>query len=421
MRRLFVFWLACAACLPAQQGKDSKDSKEAQEERDLEESVGEAGSSPIEYARALERHLRKYPDSKQREEIERVLVQAAIDSRNKRMLVTYGVPVVERGSTDPVVLEHVARALLDQTDKPSSEKALKYTRKLEEVLVSREKELRASPGIGKGGRLDDLLQRESRAQTFQARALGNLGNAAEAAAQAQRAWKIYPSAEAAREAGRWLEKAGQNEAAIEAYADAFSFNNAQKARDREKVAELYRKVKGSETGLGDLLLAAWDRTEARIAEDRQRLKEFDPNAGAVQPFDFTLGGLKGSPLPLATLKGKVTVLDFWATWCRPCRAQHPLYEQVRARFKDRDDVVFLAVNTDDDRAVVEPFLQAQKWDSRVYFEDGLQSVLRINSIPTTVILNRQGTVVNRMVGYIPERFVEMLAARIEEALTEQEP
>jgi len=418
MKRVFVLWVACAACLAAQQAKDSQGSKE---EQDLEEAVGEAGSSPIEYARALERHLKKYPDSKQRQEIERVLVQAAIDTRNKRMLVAYGVPVLERGSSDPLMLEHVTRALLDQTTEAANEKALKYSRKLEEVLATREKEVRSAPGIGKGARLDDLLQRLSRSQIFQARALGNLGKTAEAAAQAQRAWKTCPSGEAAREAGRWLEKAGQTDAALEAYADAFSFNDAQRTQDREKVAELYRKSKGSEAGLGNLLLAAWDRTQARMAEDRKLLKQFDPNAGATQPFDFTLGALTGDSLPLSSLKGKVTVLDFWATWCRPCRAQHALYEQVRARFKDRNDVAFIAVNTDEDRQAVAPFLEAQKWDKRVFFEDGLQGALRINSIPTTVILNRQGTVVSRMAGYIPDRFVEMLAVRIEEALSETEP
>ncbi len=44
------------------------------------------------------------------------------------------------------------------------------------------------------------------------------------------------------------------------------------------------------------------------------------------------------------------MLDFWATWCVPCREQHPLYEKVKAKFKDSGDVVFLAVDTDEDHA-----------------------------------------------------------------------
>ena len=74
---------------------------------------------------------------------------------------------------------------------------------------------------------------------------------------------------------------------------------------------------------------------------------------------------------MATLKGKIVVFDFWATWCVPCRAQHPLYEQVKKRFAGNPDVVFLSIDTDEDRALVQPFLDEVKWKDAVYFEDGL--------------------------------------------------
>ena len=99
-------------------------------------------------------------------------------------------------------------------------------------------------------------------------------------------------------------------------------------------------------------------------------------------MQFTLSGLDGDKLPLSSLLGKVIVLDFWATWCGPCREQHPLYEQVKARFKDTGDVVFLSVDTDEDHSLVKPFLESDQVDGqKVYFEDGLQSLLRSLPFP----------------------------------------
>jgi thiol-disulfide isomerase/thioredoxin len=122
---------------------------------------------------------------------------------------------------------------------------------------------------------------------------------------------------------------------------------------------------------------------------------------------------------MSSLKGKVVVLDFWATWCGPCRVQHPLYEQVRQRFKDNPDVIFLDVDTDEDRSLVKPFLERQKWSQEVVYDDGLGGFFRLSSIPTTVVLNRRGEVQSRMPGFVPERFVDMLTERIGSALTEK--
>jgi thiol-disulfide isomerase/thioredoxin len=109
-------------------------------------------------------------------------------------------------------------------------------------------------------------------------------------------------------------------------------------------------------------------------------------------------------------------LDFWATWCGPCRIQHPLYDQVKKRFAKDPSVVFLAISTDEERDLVKPFLESQKWSTRVYFEDGLSLALRISSIPTTILLDRRGGISTRMNGFDPDSFVETLTARIDEAL-----
>jgi thioredoxin-related protein len=92
---------------------------------------------------------------------------------------------------------------------------------------------------------------------------------------------------------------------------------------------------------------------------------------------------------------------------------------VKASFKGRDDVVFLGINTDQERDVVKPFLAQNKWNKAVYYEDGLSNFLKVASIPTTMIFNRKGVMTSRLNGFVPERFEDMLRERIQEALKEE--
>jgi thiol-disulfide isomerase/thioredoxin len=260
--------------------------------------------------------------------------------------------------------------------------------------------------------------------SLQARAQGNLGRTGEALALAQKSFETYPNAEAAREIGRWLSRTGKEAEAVQWFAYAFTIPDARqddktRAADRARLGELYRKLHdGSEKGLGDVVLEAYDKSFAIVTERQMRLSRLDPNSRVTDPMKFTLSGLQGDKLELASLKGKVVVMDFWATWCGPCRVQQPLYEQVRNRFKDRPEVVFLSINTDETRESVAPFIEENRWDKRVYFEDGLGQALQISSIPTAVLINKRGEIHSRMNGFIPERFVEMLSERIEQALAE---
>jgi thiol-disulfide isomerase/thioredoxin len=267
----------------------------------------------------------------------------------------------------------------------------------------------------------------ARALLFQSRARTVLGEHQEAERLASESFSIYPSEEAAREDAAALEHLGRFKDALNRLADALTVPDSRaadsdRADDRRKLGEMYRKVHHSQKGIGDVVLAAYDRTAAQGKQRQSKLLAMDPNASATEPMQFTLSGLDGSKLPLSNLKGRVVVVDFWATWCQPCRIQHPLYEQVKARFKDRPDVVFLAVDTDteEDRPKVGPFLDTQKWSRNVYFEDGLQRLLNVSSIPTTMLFDKRGQVASRMNGFLPDKFVDQLTDRIESALSESQ-
>ena len=115
--------------------------------------------------------------------------------------------------------------------------------------------------------------------------------------------------------------------------------------------------------MGDAILEAYDRTAALLSERRAILKAKDPNAVAAHVEDFVLPAVEDAapPLAMASLKGKTVVMDFWATWCAPCRAQQPLIENVKKHFADAPDVVFVAVDADDDRSLAAPFVKEQGW------------------------------------------------------------
>jgi len=168
--------------------------------------------------------------------------------------------------------------------------------------------------------------------------------------------------------------------------------------------------------LGDVILAAYDRTNGLVAERNRKLKALDPNRDVTNPIQYTISDLAGTPVKLADLKGKVLVLDFWATWCGPCRAQYPLYEEVKKRFKDRPDVMFLAISADEDPSLVKPFLEEMKWNKNVYYDDGLARLMAVGNIPSTIVFDKQGQLASRMNGYLPDRFVDMLTERILAAL-----
>ena len=410
--RILAAGFLLAALAPAQRKSDPSEV----EQKELRDALAEAGNSSIDFARVLEQHLAKYPDSAQRPELELALVKAALESKDDRRILIWGEKVLARSMDDPRILERVTRILLRNEDKESAERALKYSRRFEEIMriLDKEEPPSASNRLVRSEEIDKAL---GRALVFEARATGNLGRMAEALTLANKSFDTYPTAESAREIGKWLVKSGKESEAITHYADAFALADTDRLKDRAKLAELYRKTKHSEVGLGDIVLEAFDRTDALMAARNDAQRALDPNASLTNAMDYTVTGLGGTKLQLASLRGKVVIMDFWATWCGPCRAQHPLYEVVKQKYAANDDVVFLAIATDEEHAPVAPFLEEHKWSKRnVYFEDGLSAFLKVSSIPATLIIDKQGRVYSRMNGFLPDRFVAMLTDRIQEAL-----
>ena len=117
--------------------------------------------------------------------------------------------------------------------------------------------------------------------------------------------------------------------------------------------------------------------------------------------DFTLPRSGDArPLSLADYKGKVRLVNFWATWCPPCRAEIPAFIELRHRLAGKSfEIIGIALDREGDEAV-KPFVKDHGMDYPVVIGDSrvTRSYGGIRGIPTTFLVDREGKIVHRWVG-----------------------
>ena len=117
------------------------------------------------------------------------------------------------------------------------------------------------------------------------------------------------------------------------------------------------------------------------------------------PVDFNLLDINGNKIVLSGLKGKIVFLNFWATWCSPCREEMPSMQKLYARFKDKD-FAMVAVSLNEPASAVKKFFKDYNLTFTALLDsDGeLMSPYGIRGIPNTFIIDRDGTIIGKAFG-----------------------
>ncbi len=138
---------------------------------------------------------------------------------------------------------------------------------------------------------------------------------------------------------------------------------------------------------------------------------------SVSAYQFSLKSVKGEKVELSPYRGKVVFLDFWASWCPPCKASIPFVSKLYEKYKGNKDFVIIGIN-------MENISDAQKYISQkdikylnVIGDDITARNYQVRGIPTFILIDKRGNIVGRWVGFADSIYDEWTKS-IDEALAE---
>jgi len=252
----------------------------------------------------------------------------------------------------------------------------------------------ARPGfMYPGNREDEAARRatEFRASFLRWRGVAKvrLGDEAAGKTNLLAAVEVRPSGQNYLALGDYHRAAGRPAEAYDAYLSAQAWGmpsylphlrDTATTRATEVLGELGRDDAELETDL-----------EARVAEvDVAKREEAvgDP-LGRAAP-DFELTDMNDKVWRLSELRGSVVVLNFWATWCGPCRAEMPYYTALIDEYADQEDVIFLAISQDEGTPEIVEYLAENDYDFIVLMDDGIGNDYHVTGVPTHFMVGKNG-------------------------------
>lgn len=160
-------------------------------------------------------------------------------------------------------------------------------------------------------------------------------------------------------------------------------------------------------------LVRFEHVEASVDDPQfaSAMTKLDDDQKHRQAANFSLTDLQGTTWVLKDLKGKVVLVNFWATWCPPCRKEMPDMEALYRKFK-ASGLVILGIS-DEDEGKVRPFIAKSKYSYPILLDPGRKAnaEFRVGGIPKSFLYDREGKLVAQAMDMRTEKqFLEMLAA-----------
>jgi thiol-disulfide isomerase/thioredoxin len=161
---------------------------------------------------------------------------------------------------------------------------------------------------------------------------------------------------------------------------------------------------------------AWQLWYGRRANDLASANALNWEKANQPLAAFELTDLNNHTWNLSSLKGKTTLISFWATWCGPCREELPRLQKLIEHYEDRAGVQFISLNMDDNPGLIQPFMKERELSMTVIPAFSfISDTLKVNGIPQNWIVDPQGVVRQKSVGYdSTEKWMSGMEGAIEE-------
>jgi thiol-disulfide isomerase/thioredoxin len=155
------------------------------------------------------------------------------------------------------------------------------------------------------------------------------------------------------------------------------------------------------------LAGSGQRDDAVLVPSHQQIPAGACDASGAADFDITTKDASGADVKLSDYKGKVILLNFWATWCGPCKVEIPGFVEVYNEYKDRGFVI-VGVLTDDQPDLLKPFAAEYKMNyPQVLWHDDMDKAYGpVFGLPTSLLITRDGAICRKHMGPVSKERIE---------------